>query len=1634
MINRVGLLVFIICAAHMSFSQTGDDDFYLGHGFNSGDTVYTNSGTFWDAGGINNYSTNEEWTVMFCSNNGNPITFDFSDFATDYRGTFPNPPPGEFRVFDYLTIYYGGDSAHAYHDDTPQFTFTSPDGCVGFRFRSQPTSETDNGWDAEISANPPPSNNDPCTAASLSVGNVCAPSVFNNKGAFGTGIGSPSCHRFFSGDVWFSAEVPASGQLKVETFAGTLDWAVMVIYTGPDCNTLSEFSCDETQSAMPTRILTGRTPGEIIYIRIFGDQAKSGTFGICASDPSAPIEGYTGPGGVGNDTENDLWLRADKGVLNIGGTEASPGQSVQTWNDQSGNDNHVTQLTIPDQPLLVGNTINGQPMLSFNGTSQHMSGEMGSLSAPITMITVNRFTAAATDAYVMTIGDLNANQTVSISRETDNNYYAFTQGTKYYGPAMADNTPYIIHSTHNIASAFHEVFLNETAAAAAEYGTGVITDGSLVLGANRDISTFLGGDIAEAIVYNNILNTAQKIIVENYLAAKYGLVIPTDLFFYQDVHSYDVAGIGQVDAGNQHTDAQSASLLAIGNPTDLDDGEFLLFGHDNGDISAWITTDLPNNDVNLLRVEREWRVDATGGDGMGSVTVSLFDTIMPAFPPEFLSFILWVDEDGDFTTDAIPYPVVRAGNQYIANSVVLLDGYHMTIGCVRPVAGFTLIASEGPESLANPQIEVSLNYGVSTELTLQYRAIDGSATGGGIDYLLNPDALTFLPGTNNASIVPLIIDNDIPEPDKTFEIRISSPSLGLMLGADSIHTYTILNDDIEVTVLADSDSIGSCYPAIANLDVNVSGTGPYTYTWTPVDSLSDPGIADPVANPTVSTWYVVDVTDQTNGAVGTDSILITVLTAPAEPIITADGPTTFCTGDSVQLSSSVGTAYLWSTGETTQDIWASISGSYSVTILGDGACPSAPSAPVLVTARPLPAQPVITASGPIGFCEGDSVDLTSSPASSYLWSNGDTNQAIRVISSGDFFVQVSDTSGCQSIPSATTTVTVEAIPPTPVITVDGSTDICEHDSVLLTSSAGIVYLWSTGDTTESIFAKTAGDYTVQTINGVACPSLPSSAVSISTRPAPLQPTITFTGNSTFCEGDSLVLTSSTGTTYLWSNGETTPGISARTTGSYTVRVANADGCFSLPSDPVDVTVHANPEKPVISGSDEYCTGDSVMLSGPPASAYLWSTGETTSTIYVKSGSYTLTVTDANGCISPVSDPLTVSESPKPPRPVITPAGPVDLESGDSIILVSSSATTYTWSPGGETTPSITVRTAGIFDVTIGNEFGCFSDPSDPVTVTQTSLEKPVITITGETAFCEGASTTTLSAPEASAFLWSNGETTQGILVIVTGSYTVTIFNEFGTQSLPSDPVDINIFENPVLNLISKSDVLCNGETSGSIEVIAIGGTSPVAYDWNNGQTGSGITNIGAGNYLVSATDANGCQDTLSESLSEPAAIVINETITDPTCEDSQDGAIEISISGGSPGYTIQWSNGSSGPLTENLGPGTINVDVTDENQCLVNESYSLVAEKDICITVYEIITPNGDGSNDTWVITGIELYPDATVQVYDRWGRQVYHSVGYPGQWDGTNKGKVLPMDSYHYIIKYQKDKDPIIGNITIVK
>jgi gliding motility-associated-like protein len=307
-------------------------------------------------------------------------------------------------------------------------------------------------------------------------------------------------------------------------------------------------------------------------------------------------------------------------------------------------------------------------------------------------------------------------------------------------------------------------------------------------------------------------------------------------------------------------------------------------------------------------------------------------------------------------------------------------------------------------------------------------------------------------------------------------------------------------------------------------------------------------------------------------------------TCTATPIITAGGPTTFCSGGSLTLTSSAGATYLWSTGATTSSINITVSGSYTVKVTNASGCLSAASAATIVTVNALPAMPTITAGGPTTFCAGGSVTLTSSPEATYLWSNGATTQSINITTAGSYSLRVKNASGCQSATSVATIVTVNVLPATPTITAGGPITFCAGGDVTLTSSAGTSYLWSNGATTPSINVTTLGSYTVQVKNASGCQSAASAATLVTVNTLPITPTITASGPTTFCTGGSVTLTSSAGSTYLWSTGTTTSNINVTTAGSYTVKVKNANECQSAASTTTIVVVN---EKPVaFAGPDQ----------------------------------------------------------------------------------------------------------------------------------------------------------------------------------------------------------------------------------------------------------------------------------------------------------------------------------------------------------------------------------------------------------------------------------------------------------------
>ena len=266
--------------------------------------------------------------------------------------------------------------------------------------------------------------------------------------------------------------------------------------------------------------------------------------------------------------------------------------------------------------------------------------------------------------------------------------------------------------------------------------------------------------------------------------------------------------------------------------------------------------------------------------------------------------------------------------------------------------------------------------------------------------------------------------------------------------------------------------------------------------------------------------------------------------------------------------------YLWSTGDTTQTINPSTAAagnsSYSVTVT-DGNGFSATSAVAVVTVNSAPI-PTISHDDPTTFCEGQSVDLHSSEAPHYLWNTGEISQSITVASSGSYTVTVTYDNGCTATSLPEVVTVLEA--PIPIITANGPTTFCHAETVILTSSPGPSYRWSTNATTQSITVTASGSYTVKVTYANGCERTSSATVVTVNN----LPTATINPNTpqTICPGTSVELTASGGTGYVWSNTATTTAITVSSTGIYTVTVTDANGCTDTESASVTVADNVAP--------------------------------------------------------------------------------------------------------------------------------------------------------------------------------------------------------------------------------------------------------------------------------------------------------------------------------------------------------------------------------------------------------------------------------------------------------------------------
>ena len=407
-----------------------------------------------------------------------------------------------------------------------------------------------------------------------------------------------------------------------------------------------------------------------------------------------------------------------------------------------------------------------------------------------------------------------------------------------------------------------------------------------------------------------------------------------------------------------------------------------------------------------------------------------------------------------------------------------------------------------------------------------------------------------------------------------------------------------------------------------NLTLN-AGSGYSVYNW----SNGTNGQTTTVN--TAGTYNVIVTTAQ--GCSGTSAAVQVVVNQP--PVVALGNDTTICTGSVINLDAgNPGSTYAWSTFEITQTINVTTTGAYTVTVTDGNGCTGSDNIAVSVSNL---LDPVIVASGPLTFCNGDSVTLTTGAFDSYLWSTGSANQSVTIHQSGVVELQVWDQFGCSGSDDAIVSVLQL---PNAAITPNGTVAICDGDSATLSSVGSFAsYSWSpTNESSSSIVVNSAGTYTLTVehlTNGCLETSDPVEVVVNVT----IQPTIVPSGPIEFCDGGSVSLSVAPGpyNSYLWTSGSTTPSIVVTETGDYGITVLDANNCID--STLLANTIHIEVWDPQPMAAQQ---GDSVVVTNGPFSTYQWYLNGApipgaTNEFYLPSvsGNYLCEVTDENGCVA-----------------------------------------------------------------------------------------------------------------------------------------------------------------------------------------------------------------------------------------------------------------------------------------------------------------------------------------------------------------------------------------------------------------
>jgi trimeric autotransporter adhesin len=855
----------------------------------------------------------------------------------------------------------------------------------------------------------------------------------------------------------------------------------------------------------------------------------------------------------------------------------------------------------------------------------------------------------------------------------------------------------------------------------------------------------------------------------------------------------------------------------------------------------------------------------------------------------------------------------------------------------------------------------------------------------------------------------------------------------------------------------------------------LGGTSPYIYNWVP----GLPNTPTPTGLSAGS--YSLEVVDNNSCTVSLNDIVVSQPQLLSVQLVNLTNETGAGNNGAIDITVTGGTGpynYLWQGPGgpyATQDLNNLTAGTYDLTVTDANGCIANFSINVV---KPLE----IDIDQIIQPCGGDNdgaifITVTGGEQPfAYFWTGPGGpyfSEDITGLGGGTYSLTVTDIVGTQATLQVTLVQPAQALEITSA-TVNNPTgpSTCNGAIVLNTIVGGTppyTFNWSNTATTPSIFNLCSASYTVTVTDANGCTYVETFNPQFV--PFPIIPVLSSSQNVK-CHGeeDGIWTISIEGGvspyTFTYSDGFSTLSL-----GGVVTRNDLPAGMYSC-----TITDSANPQQQLtlnrtitqpppfeLSGMLIYpATGissngavDITPTGGTLPYNYLWSNGFMgPDPVNLADNCYTLTVGDGAGC-NYVFDDICV------PRFQVSGFTITDNfcnndANGAIIANVSGGINpplTYTWiGPGGQqiiTADSNLVSNlpSGQYSVYVTDALGVTTVIQNATVGFTSEVEAEAYATSNFNGFavsCPGqsdgaAEVVALSGVSPFSYQWLGGLGSQpSVSGLGEGVYTVVVSDNLGCNDTVSVTLSAPL---PPAYVAQISPVVCAGEGNGRIFLNFPGGAGGLNFSWNDfkKQKTNPAIFLSGGEYTVTITYGNGCQQVSTFDVEEPAPLQVN-VLTTPD-DGVSNGSIAALVSGGAAPYTYQWNTGrpgDSGSLVENLSAGEYAVLVTDANGCSTI-AVAIVSNSNIdCLEFRNVITPDGDGLNETFQINCLNLYQENNLRIFNRWGQLVFEQANYANDWTGINRlGEELPEGAYFFVFEYRDEQgamQQMKGHITLIR